>query len=283
MAKREILVVLIVFWFLLPSCKKNEALVPVVAPQIRKTFEPSNLRPIYACVSMPYLLEKKKPSAAAVGKIMDFWPNNLNGRTVFRIKFVNGGSDYVRAKIQLYAREWERHANVYFDFVADDQNAEIRISNTLGIGSWSYHGVQNLNIASSQATMNYGWFTDETPDSEFRRVVMHEFGHMLGLGHEHGNPLVSIQWNKPFVYFYYLRTNGWSTEVVDHNVFNVCNATHSMYSEYDPTSIMHYPIPKEFTVNGVSVDWNTELSDQDKNFIQKVYPFAVGTRKGADL
>jgi hypothetical protein len=33
--------------------------------------------------------------------------------------------------------------------------------------------------------------------------VIHEFGHALGLIHEHQNPSGGIQWNKPVVCRYY--------------------------------------------------------------------------------
>jgi len=39
-----------------------------------------------------------------------------------------------------------------------------------------------------EPTMNYGWLKDDTDDVEYRRVVIHEFGHALGAIHEHQNP-----------------------------------------------------------------------------------------------
>ena len=48
--------------------------------------------------------------------------------------------------------------------------------------------------------MNYGWFDSETTDDEYRRVVLHEFGHALGLAHEHQSPGVAIPWNEQKVY-----------------------------------------------------------------------------------
>ncbi len=56
--------------------------------------------------------------------------------------------------------------------------------------------------------MNFGWFDDSTPDNEFSRTVIHEFGHALGCVHEHSSPAATIPWNRDAVYAYYLATQG---------------------------------------------------------------------------
>jgi len=59
--------------------------------------------------------------------------------------------------------------------------------------------------------MNFGWFDDNTSDSEFSRTVIHEFGHALGMIHEHQHPLAAIPWDKDKVYTYYAGyPNYWS-------------------------------------------------------------------------
>ena len=56
-------------------------------------------------------------------------------------------------------------------------------------GSWSYIGTDALHIPKESKTMNLG-FID-------RSTVMHEFGHALGLIHEHQSPFKGgFGWNK---------------------------------------------------------------------------------------
>jgi len=126
---------------------------------------------------------------------------------------------------------------------------------------------------ASQPTMNFGWLRSNTPNDEVRRVVLHEFGHALGLVHEHQNPAVAIPWNKAAVYQYYQGPpNQWSQEQVDLNIFEVYGKGLTKYTRFDRNSIMLYPIPAELTTGGYQVGWNNELSYWDKLFIRKCYP-----------
>lgn len=193
------------------------------------------------------------------------------GRTL-RIRFLDG-DPVVQKKVAKFAQEWTKYANLKLDF-NDDPKAEIRVS-FLQPGSWSYIGTDAIDpqLALDQPTMNLGWLTKATRNDEVFRVVLHEFGHALGLIHEHQNPVATIPWNKPAVYdFYEGPPNSWTPEQVDVNLFQVYDKENTKYSEFDPHSIMLYPIPKEFTLGGFEVGWNSTLSDLDKQFIHEWYP-----------
>jgi hypothetical protein len=186
-----------------------------------------------------------------------------------RVGFLDGDPD-VQARVEQYAQIWTEHADLRL-FFGDDEEADIRIS-FQDRGSWSYIGTQCREIPAGQATMNYGWLTPDSSDSEVSRVVLHEFGHALGAIHEHQNPAGGINWNKEAVYEYYAGSpNFWSREQVDHNLFETYSQDLTVYTDLDRTSIMMYPIPKEFTLDGFEVGLNTELSETDRQFIRQQY------------
>jgi hypothetical protein len=122
--------------------------------------------------------------------------------------------------------------------------------------------------------MNYGWLTPGSPDNEYSRVVLHEFGHALACIHEHQHPEAGIPWDKEAVYSYYTGPpNNWTKAQVDHNLFRKYSASITQFSEFDPASIMLYSIPNAFTVGDFEVGWNRVLSATDREFIGVMYPF----------
>jgi hypothetical protein len=194
-----------------------------------------------------------------------------NGRTL-RVAFLDG-EEPVKDRVRRHAVQWCDHANLKLDFVTGKEG-EIRISFQEKGASWSYIGTDALTIPANQPTMNYGWLTPDTPDEEYSRVVLHEFGHSLGCIHEHQNPTVEIPWDKEAVYRYYAGPpNSWSRSAVDHNLFEKYSRDSTQFSQFDRHSIMLYAISNDLTVGDWEVGWNTGLSAVDKEFIGTQYPF----------
>jgi hypothetical protein len=195
------------------------------------------------------------------------WPNG----SVLRVFFTEG-EPAVKKRVIPIAQEWSQYANIKLEFV-DDPNAEIRIAFNPRAGSWSYMGNDCLlPVLRGKPTMNLGWLKPNTAEKEYRRVVLHEFGHALGLIHEHLSPGATIPWDAQKVIEYYRRTNGWDEAYTRSNVLTPMPADE--YTRFDPQSIMLYPVPKELTIGGFEIPWsNTELSESDRSFIAKIYPF----------
>jgi Astacin (Peptidase family M12A) len=208
--------------------------------------------------------------ARAAVERMKLWEN---GRTL-AVKFLDG-SAAVQARVQAIAKEWEAIANLKLEFVSSG-SAQIRISFAEQGFSWSTVGTDALTVGASQATMNYGWLEPDTPLREYQRVVRHEFGHALGMIHEHQNPDATgkIPWDKPKVYAYYAR-QGWTRDSVDFNIFAVYSEDSTNHSRFDSTSIMQYAVPDELTVGSFSIGWNTEFSAADIEFMKRQYPKAA--------
>jgi hypothetical protein len=168
--------------------------------------------------------------------------------------------------VKLTAEEWLKYANIKFKWDAPQDQSDVRITFRENMGSWSYVGTDSLFITPQNATMNFGWLDKST--------VLHEFGHMLGLLHEHQNPDGGIVWNESEV----LRNlsgppNNWSEDMIRHNVLNKVLPNTTNGTKFDPNSVMLYFFPGAWTSTGKGTKQNNSLSDIDKQHISQLYPF----------
>jgi len=124
----------------------------------------------------------------------------------------NGGGDDLYQLIEQTANEWtalggqlsfsfKDDAGRYRHWAPDDRfpAADIRISFN-STGYWSLLGALAKNVRPGESTMNFARFpddlkqyfhgqnTDEWRISYAHTTVLHEFGHAIGLSHEHFHP-----------------------------------------------------------------------------------------------
>lgn len=202
----------------------------------------------------------------AFGEKSTLWTD----RNVLKVYFLDGTS-HQRDLVRKYMVEWNGLGNIKIQEANKKSESDIRVSFKYD-GSWSYVGTDNKFIGNSNPTMNYGWIYDDTKDEEVRRVVTHEFGHAIGLQHEHQHPKAGIKWDSVAVYDYYANM-GWSKPDVNTQLFTTFSEDQTNFTKYDRKSIMHYPVPSTLTLDGYSVDWNTNLSANDKKWVQTYYPY----------
>ena len=194
--------------------------------------------------------------------------------TRLNVAFLEGDPG-LQQRVLAVAREWTGPdmANLQFAETSDSQG-DIRVAFQQGNGSWSYLGTHAQHIDAGEPTMNFGWLTPESSDDDVRRVVLHEFGHAIGLIHEHQNPQKPIDWNRAAVVADLSGPpNNWDEATIEHNIFHKYDAQQVTGTDTDSSSIMMYPIPEAWTLDGFSAGLNSGLSATDKEFIRSAYPW----------
>jgi len=176
-----------------------------------------------------------------------------------------------RHRVMTYAPTWFKYSGVPFAFLPTP-DGDIRISFAAGSLSYSAIGQQAATMPVGQATMTLAQLADDLSEAAARGLILHEFGHALGLVHEHQNPANGIPWNRPAAmrYFggkpYYL-----SPDEIDAQILTAYDETVTNHTAFDGSSIMVYPIPAAITDGKYQITMNTDLSATDKSFIAAQY------------
>ncbi len=122
------------------------------------------------------------------------WPQN----SALKVCFLSG-TRKARERVVRVALEWQSFINLKLDFGNESDPRRCRGDNSEQIkvgfvnegkdeGYWSYLGTQSTNYAHSLNLGGFGGNTLPVSDAEFHGIVLHEFGHALGLLHEHQSP-----------------------------------------------------------------------------------------------
>jgi serralysin len=197
---------------------------------------------------------------AGIIELRDRWD-----KKTLKVKFV-GGSPALQARVIKMANTWSSVCGIKFDF-GNHAVSDIRVAFQCD-GHWSHVGRHNAKIAQNKATMNLQ-LSDHVSEKELRRVVLHEFGHAIGMQHEHQHPEGMIPWNEAKVLAYYKQTQNWDAKETHFQVLDRNSSTNYASSGFDKTSIMMYPIDPYLTDGRFSTASNTTLSSRDVELVSR--------------
>ena len=147
-------------------------------------------------------------------------------------------------------------------------------------GYWSLVGKDSIHLASQAvSSMNLEGFDTAPPEpEEFRRVVLHEFGHALGFHHEHQNPVSACEdefdWDHIYTYLA-APPNNWGKGQVDFNMRRL-DQSELVADQFDRDSIMLYTFPPDYFKSGEQspcfAPYTTALSRWDRRMMEQMYP-----------
>jgi hypothetical protein len=211
------------------------------------------------------------------------------------VRFLNGQGDSwvekIHRRIEEIAPMWCDYANLGFRFV-NRGPCHITINFYPFYDSRGYYhgyglydsfiGKDAMSYIKNVQTMNLVFdpsigrqFKKELVNSEFHRVILHEFGHVLGLIHEHMRPDRPIQWNKTGLYAYANRNWGWDEKTVDQQIIQTYSGNLAG-TAFDVRSIMEYQFERGLAYykdgRPFEAPYNCQLSALDKVAATITYP-----------
>lgn len=216
------------------------------------------------------------------------------------------GNDVVAKLVRDAADEWNNYSSVKLDFgpagrwynCLSPQTGFAQIRVGFGApGYWSVLGTDSETRLDRYApSMNLQGFNrlyspDRMQPAEVGTkaapyhvaTIKHEFGHALGLLHEHQNPTLGctqeIKWTGAGNAYDYFAgpPNHWSRDQVQRNMGFIGQTDPDFISGLsDPKSIMMYALPAAILKQGKAspcfVDVNYSISDKDKQVVARIYP-----------
>jgi hypothetical protein len=233
---------------------------------------------------------RQEAQRAFVSRFNQWTASDLGPERRLRVCFL-GGNPTIRKTIAKIAREWTEHSNVNFDFGQTTPDADPRVHQgpdsfeihvsflphpASGDATWSLIGTEAKLVSPGEATMGFPKFDyAPRPMNYLRYHVLHEFGHALGLLHEHQKHRTGCQLDLQKVIRSY--PDGTDISIIRENYVELCyfdQVGPGIKDAFDPKSVMNYEIRAEWFESSradCAVGLNSQLSDQDKEAVELLY------------
>jgi hypothetical protein len=246
-----------------------------------------------------------------IASSVEIWDlRKINKSRPLRVCFMHGALG-IRKFVVSTVQDWLKHdIGLKFDFgppnapfLCSQKKSHIRIAfcwknsaekfckRGRERGHWALVGRENVDkrrFGGSAPTMNLeGVDVARYTKRARRRIILHEFGHVLGFRHEHQNPnekcdtqLKMKEVRKEFR----SPKHGWTTEQIAYN-FDIVfrDSKKKLIAKRDERSVMNYEIAPRFFRKGRQSTCYSKaayrVSDIDYNLLRKMYPVKVSEQK----
>ena len=180
------------------------------------------------------------------------------------------GSRKQQQEVKKFAKLWERYTGIKFKYT----NSKPSFFDFKKYYKITFKG--SANESTRGAINGIIHFGSLSGDIIFRKTtILHEFGHMLGLGHEHQRTDRPRSLNDNSLLDLCVINQNQSKSWCKENLFNQYTSEVFIKSDYDPQSIMHYKMDNiTGQKNGNKPEiWHNKnsLSYTDKYFIAMLY------------
>ncbi|KAI9932381.1 hypothetical protein MW887_009894 [Aspergillus wentii] len=235
-----------------------------------------------ALITVPLESNYNRPDHQQPGGHLYYQPDIFSSRlwlpgSQLKIGFL-AGTDWQRDQVKRYAPQWTQYGNISFIFLTDTDMASITPDILVGFdsskGSWACRGTDCRYFSSrGHVSVNLGCILQQRSQVDTAATVLHQFGHVLGLVHEHAStrtliPLIEERVHEDLG----SPPSNWDEALIE----RICPTHHDHSSvqkpAFDSCSIMLKYYPHTWVKHGHCPRFNIAISELDKDYIRFYYP-----------
>jgi hypothetical protein len=193
------------------------------------------------------------------------------------------GTDEEHKMVLRVANEWGESANLRFVSAAPrgESAAEtVSVSIRRDVKEGHYTTFDETRRATS---VSLGLSDEDFSSGYAHRVILHEFGHVLGFQHDLCRPADEVRYNESALIQYCKDTQGWDETTTRSQILTPLphrfrfSPSLARFNDFDRDSIMTYDLPAGVMADGVALPVNDKLSKRDKELAAYFYPYREST------